>query len=490
MAIIPLINPSIKSESVDASYQRCLNMYMVAAGDSARSKNVLMPTSGLIEIVDLGGAACRGIITVGDYTYVVRDSDVYRLVINTYTRTATATLLGTIGTASGVVKFASNPTQIILVDGSTIGYIITISTGSLAAIADADFVGGSSVTFCDGYFFYNQPNTAYLRCSASNDGTSWDATDVATVESKPDNLVGLAVNKGEIWAFGSDTVEVWYDAANAVGLPFSPRIGSEIDIGCASLGSIVEMNNAIIWLDSRGYVVQSQISAYIRNQSSGYDLQIISTESLQSEMATYAVISDAVATSYLERGHLIYQITFPTEHKTWCYDCTTGTWFERGTYSEFYGEIREHLVQYCTRYNNNNICCGNLSGKIYIMSGDLYDDNGLAIRRIHVSAPIHSESRAIAVSSLILRMGSGMATVTGDGSTPQVSLRYSNDGSHTWSDYLARDMGDIGEYGRPISWNRLGIAREWVFELTITEPIMFSIIEGSIEADVTNYGNI
>ena len=160
MAIIPLIGSSVKSEAIDAIYQRCLNLYLVSTGDQARSKNVLMPTSGLVEIADLGGVGCRGIVSVGSYTYVVRDDKVYRLAINTTTRTSTSTLLGTIGTTVGIVKFSVNPTQIIIVDGSSSGYIITISTGVLTTIADADFVGGLSVVFCDGYFFYNQPITA------------------------------------------------------------------------------------------------------------------------------------------------------------------------------------------------------------------------------------------------------------------------------------------------------------------------------------------
>lgn len=485
MAILPLIGPSYKSEAQDNNYRECLNMYLVEGGPNARSKVAMVRTSGLLEVADLVGSQIRGLIAIDGIIYAVVDDRVYYLTINVAAKTSTTpVLLGTITTDTGPVKFSRNPTQLILVDGSDFGYIITLATNTMAVIADSHFLGATHVVFCDGYFIYNEPNTAFLRTSAINDGTSWDPLDVATAESKPDDLVGLAVNKGEIWAFGTDTVEVWYNAANAVGIPFSPRVGSEIDIGCGASGSIVEINNLIMWLDNRGFIVQSQISPYVRNQSSGYDLKIVSNAALQDQIATYTTTSDAIACTYIERGHIMYQITFPTAGKTWVYDQTSEIWFERGTRRGVLSEITQHAVQYVTVVDGMNIVAGMASSKIYIMSREYFDDNGSYIICKWSTGIISDEDNLITINRLKLRLGSGLATPTGDGSNPQITMRYSNDGGHTWSHHLARDIGDIGQYGLGVIWNMLGTAREWQFEFTIVEPINFTIVEGSIDVDV------
>ncbi len=480
---IPLIGGSVESDSQDANFQVLMNMFVSLPGTDARAKQILKPTSGLYEIEDLGGTACRGIITIGDYTYVVRDSSVYRLTINPLAKTCETLLLGSINSTLGQVKFAHNPTQLLIVDSSPHGYIITLSTGVLTTIADTDFVGGLAVCFCDGYFFYVEENTAFLRSSTLNDGTTWDAADVAIAESKPDNLVGLAVNKGEVWAFGTDTVEVWYDAANLTNFPFSPRVGSEIDIGCSAPGSIVELNNLIMWLDSRGFVVQSQISAYVRNQSSGYDLKVVSNPVINSIFASYNFVSDAIACSYMERGHIIYQITFPSERVTWAYDTITDIWFQRGTYDDFYGRVLEHAIQYTDTVSNVVVGCGYLSGKVYLMSEEFKDDAGVPIQRKHTSAPIFSDGMTC-VNKLRMIIGAENVPATGLGSNPQVSIRYSNDGSHSWSNFMSRDIGKSGIHGRPINWNRLGTARQWVVEINICEPIDFSIIEATMHVTI------
>lgn len=485
--LIPLVGESQLSISSDSNSQRCVNMFPISVGKDGRGGGALIPSPGLQSLIDLNGTEGRGIISIGDYVYVVVDDKLYKLTINTTTLETSSTLLGTLNTSVGVVRFSTNPTQLMIVDGSADGYIVTLSTGAFATISDADFVGGTHVIFCDGYFMYNEPNTAFIRVSAINDGLTYDALDVASVESKPDNLVGLAVNKGEVWCFGEKTVEVWYDAANPSGMPFSPRVGSEIDMGCAAPYSILELENLIMWLDSRGMIVQSQISPYIRDQSSGYDLKIVSDEAMNSAIASYGTISDAIATTYNDRGHIMYHLTFPSERKTWVYDHATNVWTERAYYDTTNNRLIEHLITHCTSHKTLNLGCSHINGKVYLMAKDIYSDDGVGIRRIRTTSPFSSEGKFITVNQLTLRIKSGYALSTGEGSDPMIAMRYSNDGGHTWSNEEARSAGRIGEYGIPITWNRLGTAREWVFEFTMVSPIDFSFMEGSIDVTIDKY---
>ncbi len=480
---IPIIGACFESVSRDANYQKTLNMYPISAGPDARSSAILIPSMGLKEIVDLGGNTCRGAFRAGIYVYVVMDDEVYKLTINTNTQLLeNSTLLGTMGTTTGPVKFSKNPTQIMIVDSSETGYIITISTGAFAAIVDDAFQGGIHVVFCDGYFIYNEPDTAFIRSSALNNGTTWDELDVATAESKPDNLVGLAINKGELWCFGEDTVEVWFDdPTNTEGFPFSPRIGSEMDIGCAASGSIVEIDDLVMWLDSRGYIVESSHSTFIRNNNTGYAISIVSDDAFQFALSKYRVIRDAAAMTYIDRGHIMYQITFPTEKKTWVYDRKTKALTERAYYNSYTGNLEAHLAEFVCNLNNTLIVCGQSNSKVYFMSHEYKDDAGVQIRRIRRTATYSVEDKLVGVNKLELRISTGAAPATGTGSDPTIGMRYSNDGGNTWSSILSVSIGRTGEYAKPVIWYRLGTAREWTFEFIIVEPIEFSIIDGWVE---------
>lgn len=489
---VPIVGGSYEHISQDANYQRCINMFPMLSGPEGRGddakvkeKRILIPTAGLELLIDLGDAELRCLQTHGDYVYAVVGNSVRKITVNHLTKTAVSTTLGTISTSTGKVYMASNPTQIVWVDGSNTGYIYTPGSGVFATInsTDSDFPGGSQVVFIDSYFVVNDPGLGTFYSSASNNGNSWDPLDVATAENGTDEILGFGVSKGDLWVFGNNTTEIWYNAANPSGSPFSPRQGLGLQIGCGAAASVVEVDDLLIWLDNRGYIVQSNVSPFTRDNNSGYQLEIISTEALTTEILSYRINSDAIAMSYNDRGHLMYQITFPTAKKTWVYDYTTKIWHERAYYNEFLNELEHHLGQFYTQYETMHLMGGIRNGKIYISDSSIYTDNTVGIRRIRTTSPQYDEeeNRLVSVDRIQLRMETGNATQTGLGSDPQIELRYSLDGGHTWSHHMSRSFGRVGQYSLPIQWNRLGYGREWVLEFSITEPIPFSISDATIK---------
>ncbi len=486
----PITGPAYQHPSQATNFQRCVNYFNVPAGDGGVGTGTLLLTPGLSLLHDFGSSSCRGVYTRGSYIYTVIGSTLYNFNFNPVTRVASNfTTIGTLSSSTGSVYFSSNQTQIIITDTANHGYIVTIdSTGSstaFAIISDSDFLGASNITYLDGYFIYNKPNTQYMYTSQLQDGTSWDALDVASAEVHPDNLIGLGVTKGEVWAFGDETIEVWYDAANQTGFPLSPRVGSQIDIGCAAVGSILTVDNVLMWLDSRGYIVQSTDSAFTRNNNTGYALKIVSTDALNSEIASYVQVNDAIAISFNDRGHIIYQITFPNANKTWAYDTTTGQWHEKMYYNTFTDKEEYHIAQYHTDYNNLNIVGGLRDGKLYIMHSDYFDDAGNLIHRIRTTAHQNNEFKLIGVDEIEIRLDTGYAP---QGISPTMLMRYSNDSGHMWSNYLSRDMGLVGQYGKRITWNRLGTSYNWLFEFMTTAAVKFAIVFGSATANIEDNG--
>ena len=69
------------------------------------------------------------------------------------------------------------------------------------------------------------------------------------------------------------------------------------------------------------------------------------------------------------------------------------------------------------------------------------------------------------------------------GADPQVVLRLSNDGSRTWITEQARSMGKTGEYLKRVRWNRLGTARNRVFEVVIADPVRWRISGAYLDAE-------
>ena len=63
---------------------------------------------------------------------------------------------------------------------------------------------------------------------------------------------------------------------------------------------------------------------------------------------------------------------------------------------------------------------------------------------------------------------------------PQMDLRVSKDSGHTWNNTATRGCGLSGEYRNRVRWLRLGQARDWVFEIQVSDPIGWRVIDGYI----------
>ena len=69
-----------------------------------------------------------------------------------------------------------------------------------------------------------------------------------------------------------------------------------------------------------------------------------------------------------------------------------------------------------------------------------------------------------------------------------ISLEWSNDRGHSWSNPVSQPMGGTGEYGKTLTWNRLGYARDRVFRLTWSCPASTALQGGWIEVSAEGKG--
>jgi hypothetical protein len=65
---------------------------------------------------------------------------------------------------------------------------------------------------------------------------------------------------------------------------------------------------------------------------------------------------------------------------------------------------------------------------------------------------------------------------------PQAMLRWSNDGGSTWSKEYWVSIGSIGRYTNRAIWRRLGMARDRIFEVSMTDPVKAVIVSANLKA--------
>jgi len=472
----PILGQAYVARSVNAADNRMVNLYPEQTPENGKDVGFLNRAPGLRLLATVGSGPVRGLWQYGGYGYVVSSNTLYRI-----DAAWNSTVLGTVS-GSGPVSMTDNGTQ-LFVACNPLSYIYNATTGVFAQITDLDFPGAVTVGYIDGYFVFNQPNSQLLWVTQLLDGNSIDPQDFASAEGSPDGLAALIVDHREVWLFGTNSVEVWYDAGNS-GFPLERIQGAFNEIGCAAPYSIAKLDNGLFWLgsDARGNGI-----VYRAN---GYTGQRVSTHAIEFAIQGYANISDAFAYTYQQEGHAFYVLTFPTGNATWVYDVATGAWHERAAF--YNGRFSRHASNCQMNFNNEIVVGDCASGNLYAFDLDVYADNGAPQKWLRSWRALQSGQNNLnrtAQHSLQLDCETGVGLNTGQGSSPQAMLRWSDDGGHTWSNEHWASMGAIGASGARAFWRRLGMTdklRDRVYEVSGSDPVKIAIIGAELSVTPTN----
>lgn len=471
----PILGQAYVARSINAADNRLVNMFPEATPEG-QTGGFLNRAPGLRRLASVGTGPIRGLWSYGGYGYVVSGARLYRIDSNW-----SATSIGAVS-GSGPVSMVDNGTQ-LFVAANPDGYIYDASTQQYAKITDVDFPGAVTVGYLDGYFIFQEPNSQRFWTSELLDGTQIDPLSFASAEGMPDNLVSLFVDHREVWLFGTQSVEVWYDAGTSP-FPLARIQGAVNEIGCAATFSVAKMDNSLFWLgaDARG---QGMVF-----RANGYTGQRISTHAVEYAIQSYGTISDAIGFTYQQDGHSFYVLTFPTAQKTWVYDASTGMWHERAGFAN--GQLIRHRANCQMFFNNENIVGDFENGNIYAYDLDVYADGTFPqkwIRSWRALPTNQNNLKRTAQHSLQVNIEAGVGLNTGQGSDPQIMLRWSDDGGHTWSNEHWMSIGKIGAYATRAIRRRLGMTtklRDRVYELSGTDPVKIAIVGAELILSPTN----
>jgi Phage stabilisation protein len=464
------VGPTYTLRSVKADCQRCVNLIPELL-ESQQGTNgeigYLLNVPGLRRVATVGTGPIRGLYqTSTGRLVVVSGNKLYRVGTDW-----AATEIGTLYSSTGLVDMADNGTQIICVDGSN-GYVVSMADNTFTVITEEAFVGSNRVTFLDGYFVCNNPGTGQFYISALYDGLSWDALDFATAEGIPDHLVCCIANGRQLWAFGTQSVEVYWNSGLA-DFPMSRVDGSFIEHGCSAAQTVQKVAGTLMWLSDKGQVLQAQ----------GYAAQRISNHSLELAIRQAGDLATSSAWTYAQDGHHYYCLCLPNINATWCYDVTTGQWHERvelvsGAYQPFRVSCAEEVYSVQLAGDNAN-------GKLYALDPDVYTFDGSPIAWERTSPHATGESKRAFVSAFMLDMEVGIGLDgTGQGTDPQVMMQISRDGGFTWNAERWVTAGSIGAYKHRAIWRRCGQGRDMVFRVRGTDPVRTRILGANVDVEL------
>lgn len=473
----PILGSSYVARSVNVADSRMINFFPELVPEGGKEAAFLSRAPGLNLITTVGNGPVRALWAFGGFMYVVSGSKLYKL-----DSSYNITEIGSVSGTTDPVSMADNGTQLFIACNGP-SYIYNAQTEVFSQITDADFPGAGTVGYLDGYFVFNEPNSQKIWVTSLLDGLTVDPLDFASAEGSPDGVVGVIIDHRELWVFGQNSVEVWYNAGNA-DFPLSRIQGAFNEIGCIAPYSICKMDNSIFWLgqDARGDGV-----VYRGN---GYTGQRISTHAIEWQIQQYSDLSNTIGYTYQQGGHSFYVLIFPNANTTWVYDAATQMWHERAGFSN--GNFTRHRSNCHVFFNNENIVGDYENGKLYKLDLIYYSDNGVSqkwLRSWRALPTGQNNVKRTAHHSLQLDCETGVGINTGQGDDPQVMLRWSDDGGHTWSNEHWVKLGKIGQYGRRAIWRRLGMTmklRDRVYEISGTDPVKIVIMGAELLASPTN----
>lgn len=460
---IPIVGQSYYLQDWSVDCQRTVNLYPQAVeSGNAPQVTALLPTPGLVKKFEFTGAI-RGLYALADFALCVAGTTLYKI-----NKDGSTAPIGTINGTSQV-SFADNGFQVMIVGNSSYSYVI--ATGVLSKINDEGFLGATAVTFVDSRFVVSVPDSGRIQWSGLLN-TTFNALDYATAEGKSDNLVSVMANQRELWLIGESTTEVWF-GTGANGAPFERMQGAFLNVGCAAKDSIALFGSSLVWLS------KTESGQGIVVMTNGYQPQRISNHAVESALSNYTRIDDAISYCYQQDGHSFLVMTFPAASKTWCFDVTTGMWHERASLDEDYNQQRHRTTCHCF-FNGQHLVGDYENGMVYVLSNASNKDNDRPIMRERITPVLNAGNSRMRINSLEI-----MAQMGQQGNTsPQVTLSWSDDRGRSWSNGQNASLGGVGEFGRRMIFRRLGICRNRVFRLRMTDDARLVLLDSSADIEV------
>lgn len=432
-----------------------LNCFVEKAPTQQGNPFAIRARPGLTSLKTVGTAPIRGIFAragLFDNRALVLDVSGVYLIDDTGAITA---LSGTVGGSGRVDIDAGVDSDINSIARIATGEGLYLVSGSTVT-KETTFPGAgcSSICYHRGFWLGIEVDSQQVFYQVPGD-TAWDALSFASAEYSPDPLVAVRSRGDQIALLGSETTEIWALTGQA-SPAIQPYGGLNFDYGCRSRDSAVNVGGTLIWVDHLGTV----------RMFDGGQPSIISDNGLV-EQIRQADAGDLRACGHIKDQHPVYQLTIGTV-STWCYDLSTQEPHRRATQGRDY--LSGHL---CANIGDNVYVADTFTNQISLLDPSVKLD-GSAEFAVTFTGFVELLEGQIPCVNVELICATGAAPLSGQGSSPLIQMRYSDDAGNTFGPWKEASMGATGKYLTRVRWNNLGNIKApygRIFQFNCSDPI-------------------
>ena len=395
------LGPTYALKSINYDSQRCINWHPefdeVQTGKE-QEPCMLAPTSGYTLQHSLPRNAIRGLFhTANNYVYCVAGNGLFQLVptVSAGVLSWSHILLAYLTTSSGFVSIIDGIpnqyqgvantgliNQVVVVDGSSTGYVFQEGTTQVYQMNDGTgFAGSNFVSFQDGFFLFSQPNTISGYYAADPQNINDANTFEANINN--DNVSRIISDHDIVWVLGNRSLSVWQNTGGSATTNLFQQIpGATAPTGCAAPWSVAQVGGQLLWVinDNNGY---GEVA-----MAFGYRPMRVSNHAVEIWLQNQGDISQVIAWAYQEEGHSWYILNSPTSTTSWAYDIAHKEWHERayfsnGAYSRDLGNF--HTNVFISGYGQLHLVGDYQNGNIYSIDSTNFTHNGAPIVRTRIT---------------------------------------------------------------------------------------------------------
>lgn len=430
------------------SAERSLNMYAEIASSQAYAPHMNRQDAGLAEVANLGGPV-RSLLSIDEVLYVAAGGRLWR-----YDGGSTVTDLGAVPDAAAMF-LAGSDTQIAILSGSDL-YVYERVTGNIDPVTQDSngqpLPDWSSLSYIDGYGLLSAEGDDQFYITNLLDFTDINALDFASAETSADNLLRVFVDHREVWLFGPQTTEVWYNSGDAT-FPFSRANEASMERGLAGKFAVTKEDNTVFWLGDD----------LIIYAAAGYRPTRISTHAIERKLTQLdaAQLSQIRAFSYTDDGNKFIVFWLPTG-PAWKYNTATKLWNERSSQ-----DCDPWIATDAARFAFDDYF-GGYDGVLYCLDRTQNGDGARSpFLRELISVPVHDGDNRFKVN--FFRADCKKADGT-------VKLAISDDRGETWKLKGGKSMKKDRQF-----WRNLGQTRHRLFRLQCTDDVEFGVYGAHIK---------
>jgi hypothetical protein len=391
----------------------------------------------------------------------------------TKTVTDWSTSLGTpIVNDNARAYMAASPTQLAIVAAGHL-YVFDLTLNTIAEVTVGLVGVPIGIAYLDGFFVLIFKNSRQYQISAANDATSWDATQVTPISSRPDYILGVRELKERLWFFGTSLTEPVYNAG-ASPFPFLSDVSSVSSVGLLAPASLDQLEDTLFLLSTNKSGQPSVVKV------EGGQVQEIGNAALDAVLESYQNPTRAFGWCYEEGGHSCYRITFPDidgngTSRTWEYDDSLGPimgWTEAPYYRN--GQQEAHLGATAINAFGMILIGDRQSAKIYELSSDYLDDNGAPIYRQKDDPHIYASGKRIYLDRLEYDGKKGLGLNVAQGASyweAKSTLMVSYDGGNSFTYTTQINWGRRGQVSIKPGKSGLGSGYDIVLRHIFTDPV-------------------